>query len=126
MHNAVEAYNANSKATQDPRELEASLLLKAAAHLQNIRDNWDEERASLYDALYYNRKLWTIFAAAMAEEDNELPQNVRNNIASLAVYIMDQTVKIQAAPEAGKLTSLININKEIAAGLNASEKTSSS
>ena len=125
MHNAVEAYRANSKATQDPRELEASLLLKAAAHFQRIKDNWDEQKSSLNDAIYYNRRLWTIFAAAMAEEDNQLPQSIKNNIASLGIFVMDQSVKIIAAPDPEKLTSLITINKEIASGLNESAKENS-
>ncbi len=125
MHNALEAYRSISKNSQEPRELEASLLLKAAAKLQKIKDNWDLDKPELTEALYYNRRLWTIFAGAMAEEDNQLPQQIKNNIASLAVFIMTHTLQTQSQPAAEKLNVLININREIAAGLNSSLQSNS-
>src|SRR3569833_3142540 len=44
-----------------PRELEAVLLLDAAARLQAIRDGWTARKAELESALTNNRKLWSIF-----------------------------------------------------------------
>ncbi|MEM7618984.1 MAG: flagellar biosynthesis regulator FlaF [Pseudomonadota bacterium] len=119
MHDALQAYSQNTKVTQDPRELEASLLLKAAAKLQAVRDNWDETQKDVFEAILYNRRLWTILASAMVEEDNQLPMEIKNNIANLGVFIMKRTLEIQIKPDAEKLTALININKEIAAGLTA-------
>lgn len=46
-----------TKKTANPRELEADLLLSAAARLQAIRDGWDSKRAELEAALFYNRTL---------------------------------------------------------------------
>lgn len=117
MHDALQAYSQNTKVTQDPRELEASLLLKAAAQLQAVKDDWSNHKKTLPEALYYNRRLWTIFASAMAEEDNQLPQEIKNNIASLGVFVMNRSLELQLEPEAEKLSVLININREIAAGL---------
>ncbi len=118
MRKAVDAYTQNTKANLAPRELEASLLLKAAAQLQTVKDDWENNYKSLDNALYYNRRLWTILASAMAEEDNQLPKPIRDNVASLGVFVMSHTLKVLAEPSPDKLTSLININREIAAGLN--------
>lgn len=119
MQSAALAYDQTAKSTVNPRELEAMLLLKAAKRLQKVRDNLDMKDNGLTDALLYNRKLWTIFATAMASGDNKLPQMIRNNIASLAVYIFRETLNAQINPDTGVLDSLISINREIAAGLSA-------
>ena len=41
MQHAAQAYGAIAKKTGNPRELEAELLLNAAARLQAVRDGWD-------------------------------------------------------------------------------------
>ena len=40
MRHATRAYGAIANQTANPRELEADLLLSAAARLQAIRDGW--------------------------------------------------------------------------------------
>ena len=60
MQQAAKTYGKVAKQTVEPRELEADLLLQAAARLQAIRDGWDAKQAELDDALLYNRKLWSI------------------------------------------------------------------
>ena len=47
MHHAAQTYGAIAKKTANPRELEADLLLTAAARLQAIRDSWDSKRTEL-------------------------------------------------------------------------------
>ena len=44
MQHAAQAYGAIAKKTANPRELEADLLLEAAARLQAVRDAWDSKR----------------------------------------------------------------------------------
>ncbi len=119
MQNAYEAYKETATATTAPRELEASLLLKAATRLQEVHDSWSDDRSMLYSVLHYNRRLWTVFVGAVAEEDSPLPLEIRNNVASLGVFIFKHTIDVQQNPTPEKLKTLININKEIAAGLNA-------
>ena len=43
MQNAAQAYGTVAKQIASPRELEADLLLKAAARLQAIHDGWDQQ-----------------------------------------------------------------------------------
>lgn len=121
MQKAHEAYaSASRNAPKDPREFEATILTRAAGQLQRIRDNWESETVStLHDALTYNRRIWTVFAASAAENEHPLPREIKQNIANLAIFIFKRTSEIEAnrEPEPRLLDTLIMINREIAAGL---------
>jgi flagellar biosynthesis activator protein FlaF len=106
-----------AKATQSPRELEATVLLKAASRLQAVRDDWQGRQAELDDALTYNRKLWTILVTSVTDADNPLPQVIKNNIANLALFVFERTITVMTEPAPEKLGALVTINREIAAGL---------
>jgi len=117
MHYANNAYAKVAKEVADPRELEASLLLKAAAKLQAAHDSWRDKTPDLNDAVMYNRRLWTVFIDAVMSDDNKLPVEVRQNIANLGVFVMGEIVSLMSDPKPDHLTSLITINRRIAAGL---------
>ena len=120
MHNAAaQVYGKVAKETASDRQLEADLLLKAASRLQAIRDAWDSNKADIHDALLYNRKLWSIFLTAVTGPDHPLPTAIRQNVANLGLFVMKHTVSVAADPRPEQLNSLININREIAAGLRA-------
>ena len=73
MHYASQAYAKTAIETASPRELEARLLLQAAAKLQAVQDSWRDKPSGLDDALLFNRRLWTIFLDAVTSEGNRLP-----------------------------------------------------
>ena len=92
--------------------------MKAAARLQLIKDEWDESSlAEKDDALVYNRKLWTILVTSATSPESELPQDIKNNIATLGVFVFKQTMSIITTDDSNKLGVLININRSIAEGL---------
>jgi flagellar biosynthesis activator protein FlaF len=117
MQNAAQAYGAVAKQIANPRELEADLLLKAASQLQAVYDGWDRKRSDLDLALRYNRKLWTIFLSSVTDSAHGLPVEIRQNVASLGMFVMNRTVAMLGDPRREQLQSLININRELAAGL---------
>jgi flagellar biosynthesis activator protein FlaF len=117
MQHGANAYAAVAKQIANPRELEARLLLKAASQLQAISDGWDGRLGELDEALKYNRKLWTVFLTAASEGEHPLPHGIRQNIANLGLFVMNQTISVLQEPRREKLGTLININREIAAGL---------
>ena len=121
---AASAYGSTFKAAVDPRQLEANVLLKAARQLEEVRNGWAPERETeLEGALLYNRKLWTVFAAEVTDDANPLPVPIRNNIANIAVFVFKRTRELQAAPAPEKIDPLIEINRNLAAGLLASTKS---
>ena len=50
MQSPAQAYRTVATQTASPRELEADLLLKAAARLQTIKDNWERDASKLSEA----------------------------------------------------------------------------
>jgi flagellar protein FlaF len=117
MQNAANVYGKNAIQSASPRELEADLLLKAASRLQAVKDGWNGSKPDLEDALLYNRKLWTIFLTSVIGSENPLPTEIRQNVANLGLFVMNQTLSVLANPRLEQLSSLININRELAAGL---------
>ena len=117
MQQAAAAYGRIAQATQSPRDLEASLLLKAASKIQAIRDDWDNRSKDLDEALTYNRKLWTILVSSVTSPENPLPQEIKANIANLAMFIFNHTISVSFEPKPQRLNILISINRDIAAGL---------
>lgn len=117
MRQATRAYGAIATQTANPRELEADLLLNAAARLQTIRDGWDNKNADLDAALLFNRRLWSIFVAAATTPESPLPISLRQNVTNLGIFVFQQTLAVLANPKPENLASLININRELAVGL---------
>ena len=117
MQNAAKAYGTVAQQTASPRDLEAQLLLKAASRLQTIHDQWDHEKTALESALLFNRKLWSIFLASVTSSEHPLPSAIRQNVANLGLFVMNQTITIMHQPTREHLHTLININRELAAGL---------
>lgn len=136
---AATSYAATGKGVDDPREIEAKALLKAARMLQELHDSWnDKDVVRLEKTITYNRQIWTIFyesalqdaqadiqktdkpakgkAATKAEPPNPKVK-IRNNIVSLASFVFQRSLDIMAQPAREKLPVLITINREIAAGL---------
>ena len=117
MSSAASAYARTSQVTSSPREIEAQALLKAARQLQEVQANWAGPDRNMQKALLFNRRLWTIFISAAESNDNPQPLEIRQNIANIGVFVLKQTIEMQADPDPAKLNSLININRNIAAGL---------
>jgi flagellar protein FlaF len=118
MSTGAQAYARTVQASAPAREIEAQALLKAAKQLQDVQTNWTEVDQERIDAaLRFNRQLWAIFLSAASNDENPQPLEIRQQIANIGVFVMNQTVDIQLAPEPKKLSSLIEINRNIAAGL---------
>jgi flagellar biosynthesis activator protein FlaF len=117
MEHAIKAYGATAKQTATPRELEADLLLKAATRMQAVHDAWQGFGPALNNALLYNRRLWTLFIDSVLSDTNPLPREIRQNIANIGVFVIQQTFAVMTDPSPQKLQPLISINREIAAGL---------
>lgn len=118
---AIDAYKSVQLETQNGRELESSLLSKAALLLKICQDQWGQEGhpERLDDALRFNQRLWTFFQSELLEETNPLPALLRQDLLSLSAFVDKRTFEVMAYPAVEKLTVLININKQIAEGLSS-------
>jgi len=117
MQSAAHAYAQTANVAMTPREAEAAALLKSATLLQSAKDQWSDDQGDVANALYFNRQLWILLTSAVADKDNPLPLETRNNVGSLGAFVFKQTMDIEVSPEADKLDALISINRDLAAGL---------
>jgi len=117
MHYASNAYTKTAKEIASPRELEASLLLKAAAKLQAVHDSWRDKPPGLNEAVLYNRRLWIVLLDAVIRDDNRLPLGVRDNLKKLGMFVMSETFALMTKPTRNQLRAIINVNRSLAAGL---------
>ena len=117
MNYAIHAYQKTAQTGTSPRQLESTLLMKAATRLKAVQDNWDADRSDLDAAVVYNRKLWTILATAATETDSPLPDDLKRNISAIAIFIFNRSLDLIVDPKASDLDALIDINRNIAIGL---------
>lgn len=99
------------------RELEAAALMKAAIRMKAVQEQWDSDRSDLDGALAYNRKLWTILSTSATDAESQLPSEIQRNIALIAIFIFNRSLDIIVEPKREDLDVLIEINRNIAAGL---------
>jgi flagellar protein FlaF len=120
--NQLQAYTTINSVTMSGREIEASVLTKAALKLKACQNNWDahDREEKLNDALKFNQRIWSIFQGELAKEDNPLPKNIRLNVLRLSAFVDRRILETLAAPDPEKLGVVININNNIAAGLRGS------
>ena len=113
---ATVSYNQPNKRGGSPRETEGRALLEAARRLAAIQEKPDD-RDSFLENVRLNWRLWTIFQAELTEPESQVPLEIRQNMLNLCNFVDKRTVEILADPKPEMLTVLININRNIAAGL---------
>lgn len=121
MRSAAQTYSKNAQTTGNPRELEAQLLMRAAAKLQAVHDGAVTGSEDVMSAIRYNRRLWILFGGTVGRPENPLPAEIKQNLANLANFIIKHSMNLETTVEVPpkRVGVLININREIAAGLRA-------
>ena len=117
--NALKAYESVDRTTMSGRETEARVHTKAALELKSCQDSWYAERREekLDEALKYTQRIWSIFQAELSNKENPLPRQLKLNLLRLASFIDKHIYESMAFPTPEKLTVIIDINRNIAAGL---------
>ena len=113
---ALHSYNQFHKAGGAPRETEGRALLEAARRLSEAQQN-PEDRNGLREAARLNWRLWTIFQAELSAPECPVPQEIRVNMLNLCNFVDRRTVAVLAEAKPQLLDVLINVNRQIAAGL---------
>lgn len=119
FQNPVNAYASMQKESLSGRELEASVLTRAGLVLKSVKENWDapDRNDKLLEAIKFNQKVWSFFQAELSDPENPLPVNIKQDILNLSIFIDKRLFEIMAFPDQEKLSIVIDINFNIAAGL---------
>lgn len=105
----------------EPAQTEAWALLEAANRMATaiVSGNPEEKetKEKMKTSLRLNWRLWTIFQAELLDEKCQVPDEIRVNMLTLCQFVDKQTVKTLAGPTPEIMVPLIDINRNIAAGL---------
>lgn len=112
----IAAYAQQQKRNLSPREVEAMAFTKAALMLEDAK-KLTNNIAEFSKALRFNHLLWTIIQADLTDPENQLPPEIKANVMSLSIFVDKQTTKALRSSAANDLDVLININRNLAAGL---------
>lgn len=118
-YSPANAYSSMQKEGISGRELEASVLSRAGIMLKKVQENWDDpdNYAKLSEAVKFNQKVWSFFQTELTDPDNPLPRNLREDILNLSIFVEKRLYEVLAYPDPAKLTIVIEIDFNLAAGL---------
>jgi flagellar protein FlaF len=122
MRNPFEVYKKAEKESLTGKDLEVFVLVKGARLLRECQKDWDtlskkQQMLRLGEACKYNQKIWAIFQTEASREDNPLSSVLKRNILLLGGFVDKKLIDLLAYPSPEKLTQIIDINLNIAAGL---------
>ena len=122
VRNPYDVYRKAEKKNLAGKDLEVAVLVKGARLLRECQKNWEDvtqkqRLTQLAEACKYNQRVWAVFQTEALQEDNPLPAVLRRNILLLAGFVDKKLIDALAFPSPEKLTQVININLNIAAGL---------
>ena len=110
------AYNEvieDSRQTMRARERQA--MDRVIAMLRTAEEKGPESREGI-EALFYLRRLWTIFLSDLNDPNNELPDQLRAGIISIGIWMMKEIDRVRGGA-AADLKAMIQINELIRDGL---------
>lgn len=93
------------------RDIEYDAFSRVSNALQNARS----DSAALIPAIHMNTELWTLMANDLASPGNELPDQLKARLLSLAIFSIRHGYRALAGD--ASVSVLIDINRSIMAGL---------
>lgn len=114
------AYGTTSAAPiRTARATEFDALARISHRLRRALANGREDFPELVSALHENRRIWTVFASAVARDDNALPAELRARIFFLSEFTDHITKQVMRGEDTG--TALIEVNAAVLRGLSQGE-----
>ena len=100
-----------------PQAAEGWALVETARRLEAAKRTPDDSNAVLA-AVRVNWRIWTIIQSSLVDPECPLPQEIRENLLNLSRFIDRRSAELIASPQdVHKLDVLINIDRQIGAGL---------
>ncbi len=120
---AKNGYEDPTASTGDTRGVEYQVFARVTRLLANSNDSAPDYASKLTEALHKNLQLWTILAVDVANDNNELPAQLRSSIFYLAEFTRQHTAKVHAREADTKV--LVDINTMIMRGLRQTQNEAS-
>ena len=112
---ARQSYASSAQAVKTPRNIEFTILARVTKNLQVNARKRKTDFPNFVQALEQNRQLWTIFARDLADPDNQLTPDLKQNLTELADFTHRHTMRILSHKASVK--PLLEINASVLRGL---------
>ena len=112
---SLRAYQQATARAESPREAEYRLFGQVTRALMAAAELDPGDLRGRVDALDWNRRLWTALAADCADNNNQLPEQLRAGIISLGIWVSKHTSAVIRREE--EIEPLIEVNRMIMQGL---------
>lgn len=112
---SIQAYQNAARKTESPRQTEYRAFAVATRGLIDASALPDSEVGRRAEALAMNRRLWSLLASDCAAEGNSLPQPLRAQIISLAMFVDRHSSAVMR--QGASFEVLVEINRSIMQGL---------
>ncbi len=112
---ARSAYSSTKSTILTDRSTEYAVFARITQNIKAASSRGATGFPALVAALHENRKLWSILANDVADDDNRLPEQLRARIFYLAEFTDIQTQRILAGDASAD--ALIDINTSVMRGL---------
>lgn len=112
---ARRAYTTANAPTRTPRTLEYEAIVQMTRRLKLAAQKGKSGFSELASALHDNRRMWTLFATSVADDDNGLPNELRAQLYYLAEFTHVHSGRVLAG--AASVRPLLEVNTAILRGL---------
>ena len=113
---SLEAYRQVQNIAESPRETEYRLFAQVTRALMEAGERGVRDQA-FFEALDWNRRLWSTLGTDCATAGNGLPKNLRAQIISIGLWVSKYSS--QVALGRADIEALIDVNRTIMEGLAA-------
>lgn len=109
-HQAHQAYAQINPGTRSERSIEYDLFARITKKLAANSKESSKNSVEFVSALHENRRLWTVLASAVAEDENMLPSNLRAQLFYLAEFTGQHTSKVLRKEASADILCEINLS----------------
>lgn len=111
---SLNAYQRARSIVESPRATEFRLMSQITGDMMQARES-GLTGAALVPVLHRNREIWSVFSSACGAIGNELPDQLRASIISIALWVDRFTSDVIAGRDT--IDALIEVNRSITEGL---------
>lgn len=112
---SIQAYQRAATQADTPRDLEYRAFGAVTAALVRLKEQGTSQPAAVAEALDANRRLWNVLSADCSTPQNRLPQALRGQIISLALWVGRYSSEVLR--DGADVDPLIDINRAMMEGL---------
>ena len=102
--------------TGTPQSVEGYALVEMARRMAALQAG-PFDRDEFLHTVRTNWRIWTIIQANLVDPECDVPTPIRDNLVSLSNFIDKRSAELLSKQDPDALTVLININRQIGAGL---------